>query len=122
MTARLAEEHGPGTVTLPSRSLAYLLLAELTRGSNAFTGATKAKRSIAARPKGVYGRLRATRPGEYVLLDTTRLDVFAMEPVTCRWVRAELTAAMDLYTRAITGLASRPIPAKASIASGTPSR
>jgi hypothetical protein len=23
-----------------------------------------------------------------VLLDTTRLDVFAMEPVTCRWVQA----------------------------------
>ena len=39
----------------------------------------------------VLGRLRATRPGEYVVLDTTPLDVFAMEPVTMRWVGVELT-------------------------------
>jgi hypothetical protein len=38
-----------------------------------------------------YGRLRSSRPGEYVLLDSTRLDVFVMEPVTLRWVLAELT-------------------------------
>jgi hypothetical protein len=34
------------------------VLAELSRGTNAFTGSTKGKRSIAARPQGVYGRLR----------------------------------------------------------------
>ena len=44
------------------------------------------------------GGCAPTRPGEYVLLDTTRLDVFAMEPVTLRWVRRELTIAMDLYS------------------------
>jgi hypothetical protein len=96
---RLRAEYGRGTVPLPGRTKAYELLAGLTRGSNAFTGSTKGKRSIAGRPAGVYGRLRATRPGEYVLLDTTRLDVFAMEPVTCRWVQAELSVAMDLFTR-----------------------
>ena len=69
---RLCAEHGRGTVPLPGRTKAYELLAGLTRGSNAFTGSTKGKRSIASRPAGVYGRLRATRPGEYVLLDTTR--------------------------------------------------
>jgi transposase InsO family protein len=110
--ARLVEAHGAGTVAVPARSTAYQLLRELSRGTGAFEGATKAKRSIANRPVGVYGRLRATRPGEYVLLDTTRLDVFAMEPVTCRWVQAELTAAMDLYSRCITGLRLTPISTK----------
>ena len=75
-------------------------------------GSTKGKRSIAARPQGVYGRLRPTRPGEYLLLDTTPLDVFAMEPVTLRWVRCELTIAMDLYSRAITGLRLSPVSTK----------
>ncbi len=49
-------------------------------------------------------RLRATRPGEYVVLGTNRLDVFAMDPVTLRWVQCELTIAMDLYSRVVTGL------------------
>jgi transposase InsO family protein len=110
--ARLVEQYGPGEVALPARSTAYELLRELSKGTNAFDGSAKGKRSIANRPQGVYGRLRATRPGEYVLLDTTRLDVFAMEPVTCRWVQAELTVAMDLYTRCITGLRLTPVSTK----------
>ncbi|MFJ9889497.1 integrase [Streptomyces sp. NPDC091287] len=111
---RLAKEHGRGSVRLPKKSTAYGLLKELTRGSNTFEGSAKGKRSIANRPPGVYGRLRATRPGEYVLVDTTRLDVFAMEPVTCRWVQAELTVAMDLYTRCVTGLRLTPVSTKAA--------
>jgi hypothetical protein len=111
--ARLVEEYGEGTVPVPSKTVAYQLLQELFRGSNAFTGSTKGKRSIADRPQEVYGRLRATRPGEYVLLDTTTLDVFAMEPVTCRWVQCELTIAMDLYDRCICGLRLTPVSTKA---------
>ena len=41
-------------------------------------------------------------------MDSTRLDVFAMEPVTLRWVQAELTIAMDLFTRCILGLRVTP--------------
>ncbi|HEY3958653.1 MAG TPA: hypothetical protein VGM53_35265 [Streptosporangiaceae bacterium] len=109
----LTGQHGPGVVPVPSRTVGYELLRELGRGNNAFTGSTKAKRSIANRPQGAYGRLRATRPGEYVILDTNRLDVFAMEPVTCRWVQCELTVAMDLYSRCITGLRLTPVSTKA---------
>ena len=53
------------------------------------------------------------RPGEYLLLDTTRLDVFAMDPVTLRWVQCELTIAMDLYDRCVTGLRLTPVSTKA---------
>jgi len=35
-----------------------------------------------------------------------------MEPVTCRWVQAELTVAMDLYSRCITGLRLTPVSTK----------
>jgi transposase InsO family protein len=111
---RLAKEYGRGNVKLPKKSTAYELLKELGRGRNAFEGSAKGRRSIANRPPGVYGRLRATRPGEYVLIDTTRLDVYAMEPVTCRWVQVELTVAMDLYTRCITGLRLTPVSTKAA--------
>jgi transposase InsO family protein len=76
-------------------------------------GSAKGRRSIADRPKGVYGRLRATRPGEYVILDTQDLDMFAMEPVTCRWVPIQLTVAQDLFSRCILGLRVTPVTTKA---------
>ena len=104
---------GEEGVPRPSARGARRALAELSRGTNAFAGSTKAKRSIANRPKGVYGRLRATRPGEYLLLDTTRLDVFAMEPLTLRWVNLELTIALDLYSRCVAGLRLAPVSTKA---------
>jgi transposase InsO family protein len=115
---RLTADYGRDVVRVPGRTAAYGLLRELSRGTNAFEGSTKGKRSIANRPQGAYGRLRATRPGEYVVLDTTRLDVFAMEPVTCRWVQCELSVAMDLYSRCITGLRLTPVSTKSADIAG----
>jgi transposase InsO family protein len=112
ITARLNAGHGDGTVPVPKPTRARALLREISKGTSAF-GGTKAKREIAGRPAAPYGRLRATRPGEYLLLDTTRLDVFAMDPVTLRWVQAELTIAMDLYDRCVTGLRLTPVSTKA---------
>ncbi len=96
---------------VPSMSVAYRRLEELDKGHYTF-GAAKQRRSVANRPAGVLGRLRADRPGQYVLLDSYRLDVFAMEPVTLRWVNTELTVAMDLYDRRVTGLRLRPVAAQ----------
>ncbi|MBB6421898.1 hypothetical protein [Streptomyces sp. AK010] len=45
-------------------------------------------------------------------MDTTRLDVFAFDPLTLQWVQAELTVAMDWYTRCITGLRLNPVSTK----------
>jgi putative transposase len=111
--ARLDQAHGPGVVPRPSTATAYRRLRELAKGTNAVAGSAKGRRSIAERPKGVYGRLRASRPGEYVILDTQSLDVFAMEPVTCRWVAVQLTVAQDLFTRCILGLRVTPVSTKA---------
>ncbi|SHN30813.1 Mu transposase C-terminal domain-containing protein [Streptomyces yunnanensis] len=115
---RLTKEYGKDTVPVPARTTSYELLRLLSKGTNAFEGSTKGKRSIADAPKGTYGRLRATRPGEYVVLDTNCLDVFAMEPVTCRWVRCELSVAMDLYSRCITGLRLTPVSTKSTDVAG----
>jgi hypothetical protein len=112
IAARLNAGHGDGMVPVPKPTRARALLREITRGTSAF-GGTKAKREIAGRPAAPYGRLRAMRPGEYLLLDTTRLDVFAMDPVTLRWVQAELTVAMDLYGRCVPGLRLTPVSTKA---------
>ncbi|MER5743624.1 helix-turn-helix domain-containing protein [Streptomyces sp. NPDC002225] len=115
---RLAKKYGRGVVSVPKQTKGYALLKELGRGTNAFEGSTKGKRSIANRPQGVFRRLRATRPGEYIVLDTNRLDVFAMEPVTCRWVQCELTVAMDLYSKVITGLRLTPVSTKSTDVAG----
>ncbi|KZM75534.1 helix-turn-helix domain-containing protein [Nocardia terpenica] len=110
---RLEREHGAGVVAVPSQATAYRRLELLAKGTNAVSGSASGRRSIAERPAGVYGRLRAMRPGEYVVLDTQDLDVFAMEPVTCRWLRAQLTVAQDLFDRQILGLKVTPVSTKA---------
>nr|WP_202466956.1 Mu transposase C-terminal domain-containing protein [Streptomyces sp. SID4951] len=111
--ARLEERFGPKVVPLPKRTAGYRWMHELDRRHPTFRLSTKRNREIADRPAGVYGKLRPTRPGEYVLMDTTRLDVFAFDPVTLKWVQAELTVAMDWYTRCITGIRVTPVSTKA---------
>ncbi|WP_307671895.1 helix-turn-helix domain-containing protein [Streptomyces sp. V4I2] len=115
--ARVIARHGPGCVRLPSQATAYRILSELERQHPLFRLSAKRNRDIADRPEGPHGKLRPTRPGEYVLMDTTRLDVFAFDPLTLRWVQAELTVAMDWYTRCITGLRVTPVSTKAVDAS-----
>jgi len=110
---RLERNYGPGVVPAPSQATAYRRVKSLTRGTNAVSGSAKGRRSIANRPPTPYGRLVATRPGEYVVLDTQDLDVFAMEEVTGRWVGAQLTIAQDLMTRGICGLRVTPVSTKA---------
>lgn len=97
----------------PAPATAYRRVDELDHGRYTFREA-KQRRSVAKRPQGVLGQLRPTRPGEYVLMDGYRLDVFAMEPVTMRWVNTELTVAMDLFDNSIKGIRLRPHAAKSA--------
>jgi transposase InsO family protein len=111
--ARVKYNEVDDPIRIPGRGKARVALRELTRGTNALNGSTKAKRSIANRPAAPYGTLTATHPGEYVLADTTPLDVFAMEPVTLRWVSVELTIALDLYSRVVPSIRLTPVSTKA---------
>lgn len=111
--ARVIARFGEGCVKIPSRATAYRILAELENRHPTFRHSTKRNRDIADRPSEAYGKLRPTRPGEYLLMDTTRLDVFALDPLTLRWVQAELTVGMDWYTRCIIGIRVTPVSTKA---------
>jgi putative transposase len=44
----------------------------------------KSRRSAQSGPTEDLGSLVAERPGEYVAIDTTSLDVFAIDAFTCR--------------------------------------
>lgn len=110
---RLELWFGPGAVELPSQATAYRELEWLDKQHRTFGGTTKRNRDIAARSKMPAGKLRPTRPGEYLILDTTALDVFALDPQTLRWVRVELTVAMDWYTRCVVGRRMTPVSTKA---------
>lgn len=110
--ARVIVRFGVGAVELPSRATAFRVLGELENRYPTFRLSTKRNRDIAHRPDQSYGKLRPTRPGEYLLMDTTRLDVFAVDPITLRWVQAELTVGMDWYTRCITGIRLTPVSTK----------
>ena len=109
---RLAAEFGAETVKIPSQATQYRLVRELDRGRGIVRGATKTKRSYASRPAAPFRRIFATRPGEYVLMDSTRLDVYAIDPLTGRWMNTDLTIIMDLYSRAILGLRLTVVAAK----------
>jgi transposase InsO family protein len=111
IAARVTRDHGENVVPIPGQTKSYEVLAEFSRGRSMWSN-SKARRSIANRPTASYGRLEATRPGEYLLLDTTRLDVFAMDAITLRWVQAELTVGIDLYTRCVVGLRLTPVSTK----------
>lgn len=110
--ARVVARFGEGVVQVPARATAFRVLAELENRYPTFRLSSKRNRDIAERPDGVYGKLRPTRPGEYLLMDTTRLDVFALDPITLRWVQAELTIGMDWYTRCVTGVRVTPVSTK----------
>jgi len=109
---RLAARYPGEEICLPTRSTAYRWLAELERRQPTFGVSGKRRRDIAGRPTAAYGKLRPSRPGEYLLMDTTRLDVFALDQLTFRWVQPELSVAMDWYSRCITGLRVTPASTK----------
>lgn len=112
-SARLELLYGEGVVKEPSRSTANRHLLALDDQRPTFRGTTKRNRDIVNNPQRQHGKLRPTRPGEYLILDTTRLDVFAFDPATLRWMQVELTAAMDWYTRCIVALRLTPVSTKA---------
>lgn len=87
-------------IAFPSEATFNRRLNELTKGIG-LNGAAKQRRSIANRPDKPYSHFVATRPGEMVLIDSTPLDAFAMDPYSFEWISVELTIALDLFTRSL---------------------
>jgi len=112
-TQRLLDKtHGKGVAQVPPESSFNKKLAALDK-ERAARGPAKRRRSIARRPSTPYNSMAATRPGEYVLIDSTRLDVLLVDPASGQWMSVELSVALDLYSRSVLAFRVTPPSAKA---------
>jgi transposase InsO family protein len=101
VASRLARETGEPLELPGSRQTFNRIVDETLRSSGLFRLPAKSRRSANSGPSEDLGSLVAERPGEYVAIDTTSLDVFAIDPFTFQWVKLDFTAALDVCTRSI---------------------
>ncbi|OWV04730.1 integrase [Micromonospora wenchangensis] len=106
VTQILAAEHGAAAPSLPSQATFYRLVRRLARSKHTF-GSAATRRSRAHAPPGPFGSVTAVRPGQWVQIDSTPIDV---RVVLDNGVvdRAELTWMVDLATRSIPAAVLRP--------------
>lgn len=104
----IGEETDTSTGT---RSRLMRRVEQLSTGRHTFSAATT-RRQNANRPTGLFTPTTASRPGEQVQIDTTKLDLMAvLDDGTVR--RPELTIAVDIATRTICAAVLRPESTKA---------
>ena len=101
VASRLARDSGEPLVLPASRQTFNRVVDEVLAPTGLFRRPAKSRRSALSAPSQDLGSLVAERPGEYVAIDTTGLDVFAIDPFTFQWVGLDLTAAIDVCTRSI---------------------
>jgi transposase InsO family protein len=101
VASRLARESGEPLELPASRQTFNRMVDEVLAATGLFRRPAKSRRSALSAPSEDLGSLVAERPGEYVAIDTTGLDVFAIDPFTFQWVGLDLTAALDVCTRSI---------------------
>jgi hypothetical protein len=87
VASRLARESGEVLELPASRQTFNRILDEVLGPTGLFRLPAKSRRSAQSAPSEDLGSLVAERPGEYVAIDTTTLDVFAIDPFTFQWVR-----------------------------------
>ena len=93
------------TKDLPSeRTLRNMIAALRDQNPEGLAGIAASRRSANNRPPGSMRRRSTSRPGELVLFDTTKANVFVKDPRTGKKLRPEITIALDHYTRAIVGM------------------
>jgi Mu transposase, C-terminal len=101
VASRLARETGEPLELPSSRQTFNRIVDDVLRPTGLFRLSAKSRRSAQSAPSEDLGSLVAERPGEFVAIDTTGLDVFAIDPFTFQWVGLDLTAALDICTRSI---------------------
>ncbi|MGW4651510.1 transposase [Kitasatospora sp. NPDC004289] len=104
----LDEAYGPGEVALPASATFYRLVRSLA-DPRELPGRPARTATVPATP---FTPTNVLRPGEQVMLDTTRLDVMVVfdQGVVGR---PELTIALDVATRSILAAVLRPAATKA---------
>lgn len=99
---RLDTTYGAGAVALPSKRTFERAVSAVLNGHYTF-GPAMTRRTAANARRDMFGHVVAFRPGEIVMIDTTRLDVFAYDPAADTDVPCEITLAIDLYSRSLLG-------------------
>jgi transposase InsO family protein len=100
----LAETGYDGSV--PSDRTFYRLFGTLSHGRHV-TGSASTRRSLAGRPKGMFGSLAVAAPGEVVQIDSTPLDVLVLLDDGVPG-RVEMTGLIDIATRVVPAAVLRP--------------
>jgi transposase InsO family protein len=103
----LVSEHGiDASSVMPARATFYRLAERISAGKHTF-GSARTRRSLAKQPAGPFGTVSAVRPGEWMQIDSTPLDV---RVVLANGMvdRVELTWMIDLATRTIPAAVLRP--------------
>lgn len=95
-------------IAVPKQSTRYAVIKEALHAAGILYQTIKTQEGKAASSKHEFGRIEATRLGQYVLIDTYRFDTHAISPFTAKWAPVEVTAAMDLGSRRIVGYRIAP--------------
>lgn len=99
-------EHGAGVVELPSQPTFNRLRSRLREARHSI-GSARTRQTLARQPDGPFGAITATRPGEWVQIDSTPFDV-AVRLDDDLTGRVELTALVDVHTRSVPAAVLRP--------------
>jgi putative transposase len=91
---------------MPSRATFYRLVARVSAGRHTF-GSARTRQSLARRPAGPFGTVACARPGEWMQIDSTPVDVRVVLD-NGMTDRAELTWLIDVATRSIPAAVLRP--------------
>ena len=91
---------------MPSRAGFYRLVEKVSAGKHTF-GSARTRRSLAKQPDRPFGAVTAVRPGEWMQIDSTPLNV-AVRLDNGLVDRVELTWMLDLATRTIPAAVLRP--------------
>jgi putative transposase len=91
---------------MPSQPTFYRLIKRLAEGRHTF-GSARTRRSLSKQPDGPFGSITVIRPGEWVEIDSTPLDVRVI--LDDGLVdRVELTGMVDCATRSVPAAVLRP--------------
>ena len=102
----LEARYGTGGPVMPSQRTFYRLAGRFSAGKHTF-GSARTRRSLAKQPAGPFGTVSAARPGEWMQIDSTPLDVRVMLD-NGLVDRVELTWMIDVATRTIPAAVLRP--------------
>jgi putative transposase len=97
---RILKEKHNESVPLPSDATLNRYLSMVGKPLGVFS-TSKQRKSMSNRPNRHFGTFQATRPGQVILKDATTLNVFALDPITMKWVQVQLSVAIDLYSRSL---------------------